>query len=309
VIAEASAEDDDLPAATFQGHRVVMASRDLTGDLLTADDSFFRQMSALDRRILALSAAPVDKQAVIQHLRDTAQDWTPGEVNALRSSLAEAEQAANAAGIEFGLPQTVYLAKSPADLYSGSPHTRCATVFMPEPQPASILLHELYHVMSRLHPEIRAGLYALVGFDACHVDLRDLGPDVRDVVITNPDTEAFGEACITLQGPGGPTRYTPLNIGQGAYDGTFDGWLHVFEPILVEVRDEKPVVAGGKTSSRPLGPDYLDAVGGNGSREPFHPEELIALNLTQAVLPLPGTAPDFPNEQLVAQVKERLADL
>ena len=54
---------------------------------------------------------------------------------------------------------------------------------------------------------------------------------MKDIVITNPDTDAFGESCITLANAGGePVSYVPLLIGNGPYDGTPEGWNDDLRP-------------------------------------------------------------------------------
>jgi hypothetical protein len=300
-----------LPSATFQGHRVVFANRDLTAELLTAHDAFYDQLSPLDRQILAASSAPVENPALDTKLRASGLDWTASEVRALRTSLTRADQVAAAAHVTFRLPDPIYLAKESAAIYSGSFYTRCSAVFAPAPPTAGVLIHELFHIMSRYNPEIRAELYTLVGYRPCRVRLSSLGADLRDVVITNPDTDAFGETCVTLpEDAGPPVTYVPLLLGDGPYDGTPDGWNLILDPVLVEVRADRPVVISGKTQYRPMIlPDYLRAVGENGSGEPFHPEELVALNLQQALVPNAQAAPDFPNVQLLRTVREKVASL
>lgn len=298
-------------SGSFQGHRVVFADRGVTAELLIAHDAFYAQLSPLDRQILAISNAPIDPSALDAKLKASALDWTPSEIQELRTSLAQADQAATAAHVTLRLPGTIYLAKESAAIYSGSPYTRCSAVFLPAPQPAAVLIHELYHVMSRYNPQIRPKLYALVGYQRCRVSLSSLGTDLKNIVITNPDTDAFGETCITLpDAVGRPVRYVPLLIGNGPYDGTPGGWTTILDPILVALRANRPVVTNGKTEYREMIlPDYMRAVGSNGSSEPFHPEELIALNLQQSLIPNAQASYDFPNAQLLRAVKDRLASL
>lgn len=289
----------------------MFADRDLTAELLTAHDAFYEQLSPLDRQILAISEAPIDEVALDAKLKASALDWTPSEIQALRTSLAQADQAATAARVTYRLPGTIYLAKESAAVYSGSPYTRCSAVFLPAPPSAAVLIHELFHVMSRYNPEIRAELYALVGYHPCHVSLSAVGADLENIVITNPDTDAFGGTCITLPDAAGkPVTYVPLLIGNGPYDGTPEGWTTILDPILVAVHANRPVVINGKTEYREMmSADYLRAVGSNGSAEPFHPEELIALNLQQALTPDSQASFDFPNLQLLRAVRDKLASL
>jgi hypothetical protein len=84
----------------------VFAARGLTAELLTAHDAFYEQLSPLDRQILAVSGEPIDNAAMDAKLKGSALDWTPSEVQELRTSLARADQAATAAHVTFRLPAT-----------------------------------------------------------------------------------------------------------------------------------------------------------------------------------------------------------
>lgn len=291
-----------LSSATFQGHKVVIADNALTAKLLTSRDSFYAQLSPLDRQILAVSKDPIDGAELDAALSKAARDWDSLEVSDIRANIADAERRANAAGVKFKLPDTIVLAKTDSAMYSGSPYTRCSTVFSSGTLLPAVLLHELEHIVSRYNPEFRATLYPLVGYQPCKVSLNSLGEDVRPRVITNPDTEAFGEYCITLNNDAGqPTKYVPLLIGTGTYSGEPEGRTEILDPVLLEVVDNKAVVVGGVTSRTELHTrQYMEAVGLNGEFEAFHPEELIAINLAGAIVPEEGI---FPNRALVRAVK------
>ena len=289
-------------SAMFQGHKVVFADVALTSKLLTSRDSFYEQMSPLDRQILAVSKDPIDNVKLDADLTKAARNWDSIEISEMRATIAEAQRRADSAGVNFKLPSTIVLAKTSAEIYSGSPYTRCATVFSSGTMLPSVLLHEFVHIVSRYNPEFRATLYPMVGYAPCIVSLSSLGDDVRSRVITNPDTEAFGEYCITLKNDAGlPTQYVPLLIGTGEYSGKADGWTEILDPVLVEVVNDNAVVIDGVTSRTALfTQQYMEAVGLNGEFEPFHPEELVAINLAGAIVPEDGI---FPNRGLVADVK------
>ena len=67
----------------------------------------------------------------------------------------------------------------------------------------AMMAHELFHCLTRYHPDFRAAMYGILGFTVVEDDY-DLGQDVRDVMISNPDV-AHHNACATFDIGGRPT--------------------------------------------------------------------------------------------------------
>jgi hypothetical protein len=191
------------------------------------------------------------------------------------------------AGLSLRLPPVVTLVKNDPRVYSGLPYTRATAVFTPQPLDPATLVHELWHVESRANHAKVAPLYAMVGYTPCSAPFASVGSDVTDVVITNPDTELFGEYCVTLENTSGkPTPYTPVVIANAPFDGSPEGFGHILDVALLEVDPAtgQVVIEGGKTSRRAMFEPatfraYAEAIGGNGLDEPFHPDEIIASSL------------------------------
>jgi hypothetical protein len=278
---------------------------------MVADDPYFGELTSVDRQIL-LDVASVPTLAEVRSLfGESAKDWSNAEIAALRATVAQADQLFAAAGIHLDLPPVVQLAKHDAKIFEGSPYTRGTAVFLPGSLStgkvgAVILAHELVHIADRRNPAKAAELYRLLGYDTCSVSAASLGPDLRDHTITNPDTEVFGTACITLPDRDGvPRRYTHVLAVTGPYDPTQPFWA-VLKPVLVEVSasGKAAIVRGGATVVRDLDDAFAKAVGGNGLSEPFHPEELLAKNVEAIV---GGPSADAPNTALLDEIRVALA--
>ena len=306
-----------MPAGTltFQKSRVSFASAAQTATLLTANDPYKQQLSPADRQLLAVSNKPVTVAETDEQLRAAAESFTAAEETQVKGALTIAGRRLSAMGITLKLPSTVTMAKHDGRIFAGALYTRANAVFMNAPflattrtRPdylARILTHELSHIASRYHPESRAAVYRLVGFAPCKVPLTSLGADVRDRVITNPDTEDFGTFCISLPAAGSNAaasrRYTPLLLARDAVTGT--NFREILTPVLVEVDGSgtAAVVKAGKTVTRELDAAYMKAIGGNGRDEPFHPEEIVAKNLETAMLGRPTAgSPDLALAKRVA---------
>ena len=298
----------------FQQSTVSFATPSETATLLTANDAYRQQLSPTDRQLLAVSTKQVTPSAMDLSLRAAAREFTATEKTAIGTALADADTRLTAKGIALNLPANVVIAKHDGAIFDGSPYTRTNTVFLNDrflasvgsrPQYlASTLAHELWHIASRAHPELRAAVYKLVGFLPCNVPLSSIGNDIRSKIITNPDTEDFGRFCISLPDGAAQKRYTNLIIATGPVTGSNFG--EILKPVLVEVNltATAAVVKFGKTSVRDLDFAYGKAIGGNGLDEPYHPEEIVAKNLETA---LAGKAsPMSPNLDLANRVAAQL---
>jgi hypothetical protein len=301
------------PASSFQKSTILFATAPETGVLLTAQDSYKRQLSPTDRQILSVSEKPVDLMTLDRSLNSAGRQFTPAEKSKITEGLHEATQMLNQKGIKLDLPAQIIIAKHDAQIFSGSPYTRANAVFLndkfidafPSKFLAQVLVHEFWHIASRANPVRRAAIYKLVGFTSCSVSLKSLGADVRDKIITNPDTEDFGKFCIDLPDGNTKKRYTNLVMASGFFTGK--NFHEVLKPMLVEVSSDgsSVVVDGNVTKLRQIDQEYIKAIGGNGKDEPFHPEEIVAKNLETA---LTGKASDgSPNLNLANRVASQLS--
>ena len=63
-----------------------------------------------------------------------------------------------------------------------------------------VLAHELFHCLTRNHPDFRAEMYGILGFIVADEDY-PLGPSVREAMISNPDVEHHNAAAaFTING-------------------------------------------------------------------------------------------------------------
>jgi Zn-dependent protease with chaperone function len=278
----------------FQNSTVIFTSAEETAALMTANDPYKVQLSATDRQLLAASAEPVDVEKLDSMLREAAEDFTDDQRQQISRSLSMADQRMQEKSISFPLPSNVRIAIHNSAIFSGSPYTRADTIFVNDQflgsvdaeMLASVLAHEMWHISSRNNPEARADIYKLVGFAPCQVPLGSIGADLRDRIMTNPDTEEFGSFCIQLpdDGAGDTKTYTSLVIAAAPFTGNNFG--DILKPVLVEVTADgtsAATTADGKTVIRDLDADYIEAIGGNGQDQPFHPEEVVAINLQVAL--------------------------
>jgi hypothetical protein len=102
------------------------------------------------------------------------------------------------------LPTNVQLIKSKGTYYGDDAfYTRENTIVIPENRIAmrereamlSVMLHEIFHIYSRLHPDKQEALYALIGFkrigDSQNLNINN---PLQERILTNPDGPNFAYA-------------------------------------------------------------------------------------------------------------------
>jgi hypothetical protein len=296
----------------FGSTALVFASRVEAQALQVAQDPFRRGLTPVDRQLLALSATAVAPDEIDAKLAALAQEWTVDEIRQQTAFALEALRLMDDAGLSLRLPPVVNLVKNDQRVYSGSPYTRGTTVFTPRPLDPSTLVHELWHVESRANHAKLAPIYAMVGYTPCVASLGSADSELLNIAITNPDTEAFGDYCVTLHdATGKPTRYTPLVVAKDSFDGSPEGFGAILDVTLLAVDPTTHATAksDGKTVRRPMFDpatfaEYAKAIGGNGLAEPFHPDEIIASSLGSKIR-ITGGRPDpesITNPQLLDQL-------
>jgi hypothetical protein len=255
-------------------------------------DAFVAAMSEYDRDARTGRRAPVSEAEFLTFAAGQAVDWPPADVAKLTASISRIS--AQLKPLKLPLPREVWLVKTTGREEAETAYTRGNAIMIPRwymdvapDELERILVHELFHVLSRNAPERRNALYAIVGY-------RDCGPlkwpsELAERRITNPDAPD-DRWCITLQRGGAPLTFYPVLF---AKEETFDPALPgtYLERLLFKLL----AVMGAGTTWTPgrtgdalvlldaaTVPEYFTAIGLN-TRYIIHPEEILADNFIQLV--------------------------
>jgi hypothetical protein len=187
----------------------------------------------------------------------------------------------------------------PANLIDGDPARLRTTVF-----------HELFHVSSSHHPERRAALYRIVGFEvAPEIALPE---SLRARKLTNPDAPRI-DSVIRVAGRAEGRRrpVTPVLLATAdRYDprkgGEFFGQME-FRLLVLDESGGRFVAAKGPDGRPALlapaaVPDYLEQVGRN-TRYIIHPEEILADNFVLLI----DDAKPVPTPRILERLRALLA--
>jgi hypothetical protein len=155
---------------------------------------------------------------------------------------------------------------------------------------ASMICHELFHILSRQSAELREELYGIIGFTPC--DDLEFPKELATRKITNPDAprnnhfirlEIEGKKCPAI-----PVLLSREETYDEARGGEFFEYLD-FKFLLVELKSgsKRPEPIYENSAPRLAGPEdvsgFLEQVGKN-TQYLIHPEEILADNFALLVL-------------------------
>ncbi|MBB5939750.1 hypothetical protein [Streptomyces zagrosensis] len=333
------------------GSQIVAASVADGRQLLRAHDAFVNALSGFDRQSrvgLRSSSVTVTTEIYLDYVASQIMAWTKAETDALQGIVKEIDGRISGRW-SFTLPPVIHLVKTTGQEEGRAAYTRhldtivlpagkVDTIFavssdsdplFPRNNTASlrdILIHELFHLVSKNNAKQRKALYELIGYR--QLDRPVALPDVPwpkntssarmpDLKITNPDAPLL-DALFTfsfpnMEPPPWPTRdVVPILMANGPYDGgVFFAYL---EWLFLEVTEEggewKPVLDGeGRPVTYRAAPpgdewrdyleeQYLNTIGRNTASELFHPDEIIAQNFVFSAL--------LPSSDLLSRISESL---
>lgn len=274
--------------------QLVFADRMDAAEILGAADRYVEQMSSIDRRLRLGAEHPVDKATYLNFAREQATDWAEKD----RIRIAKALEVIQPRLSDFdGLwPATVILIRSTGREEAGAPHCRgnaivwpAETLKSPPSVLATILAHELFHILSRQSNERQTQLYGILGFTT-HVPIT-LPAALEDRKLTNPDAPAI-DCVITLDVDGVAVPFAPILLTRESTYASLTG-RSVFTELEFRLLQVKQV-AGGWEAAMPEQPqlvapetlpEYFEKIGRN-TNYIIHPEEILADNFAHLIHPV-----------------------
>lgn len=281
---------DDPGVAIAPGSRVVFATAAEGRAVLEASDDFIAALSPFDRAVRLGSADGASAEAFLARVGEGAAEWTDPDRQAVARALAAV--APPLARFRLPFPERVLLVKTAGGTEGNAAFTRGPAIFLPAGMLRGrgdaverLLVHELFHVLSRAAPGLRERLYAAIGFVRCGVPVLPPALDARR--ITNPDAP-HNAHCIRVVHGGRPVWGVPILFSESTDPGRGLFASMRSKLLLVERRDDAPPVALGAGDSVRMidfeaAEGFFDQVGRN-TGYLIHPEEILADNFVLVVL-------------------------
>lgn len=280
--------------------------------VMTAADDYLNRLSPFDLSARLETDKTVTVEEFKQHLSAQVLPWTDELKSQLQPILKSVADKLTRWKLDF--PETVLLIRTTGVGEAQAAYTRGNAVVLPdallawpEKQLTALIIHELFHVLSRHNPELRDQLYRIVGFESIG-EIR-LPEKLAQRKITNPDAPVIAHAVQLLMGDKRVYVVPILLSSSETYDAQRGGpFFQYMQFRLLEVEpagdgwrlalsNGEPMLHAAETT-----PSYLETIGRN-TRYIIHPEEVLADNF---VLLVQGQT-DVASPQILAELDRQLS--
>lgn len=259
---------------------------------MTADDRFTRNLSRFDLQSRLQTDGEVTLDEWKKFVAGEVRQWTEEDQQRITKALENIRD--HLARFHFPLPDEIWLVSTTGKEEANAAYCRSKYIVLPpnvlkrgETELASLLIHELFHVISNQHPRLRAELYAIVGFQECP----EIGihTSLKNRRITNPDAPAI-DCIIKLQEGDKVVRAAPILYCSGEqFDpkkqgGLFAQMLFKLMVVVPDGRGWQAADQGGRAIvlDPKNVPDFQEKIGQN-TKYIIHPEEILADNFVHLV--------------------------
>jgi len=263
--------------------------------LLTTRDDFIQRLSPFDRSARLKTDKEISEAEFLKFVSQNVLAWDETEKQRITSALENIQAKVQALNLPF--PKSISLIKTTGSEEGGAPYTRARAIILPKSSLTGplaklqqTLCHELFHILSRANPELKAQLYGVIGFVRC--DEVAFPASLRSRKITNPDAP-LNDHGILLQHEGKDVWAVPFLFSRTEkYDpargGEFFNYLQL--QFLISERtlatpNAKPSFTSPTAKLVELGQltGFYEQVGRN-TQYIIHPEEILASNFVMLVL-------------------------
>ena len=311
VCRHAAAADVEIPL--HDGSVVRLATVEEGAAILGTSDRFTSVLSPFDLQSRLATDEPVTENDLLRLASAQVLPWKDEHRERIAAALAAIRPRLEGIGRMF--PDVVPLIRTTGKEEGGAAYCRGGAIVLPDAVLGRsqrglerLLEHELFHILSRHNPELRAKLYAIVGFRPCGEI--ELPASLKDRKITNPDAPTL-DYYIELETDGKkvaavPVLYASIERYDAARGGSFFRYM-VFR-LLVVHKEGDTWRAALDDEGQPLliDPDdnesYHEQIGRN-TRYIIHPEEVLADNFVHLV----EGAENLATPRIVEEMKALLA--
>ncbi len=279
--------------------------------LIAEEDAFVRTLRPLERQIRLQSAKPVTKELYVQSLQAGVREWSSEDISSVSQSIQELREKFKA--YELQLPANINLVRVIAEVEANAPHCRAASIILPDrffaesEKMSQTLAHELFHVMSSHHPELRDRLYAILGFTPCNEI--EWPEQLKGRRLTNPDAPIHRHRIeLEMAGRDDKISVVPITLCKSA-ESLPGGLFQNLDFKLLQLEETGgrwlPMVVNGELQllSPRQAPDYLRRIGRN-TGYIIHPEEVLADNFALLVFEASGAPDPWILDELAAIFKK-----
>lgn len=291
VLSNAIAENSKL-INTFK-----FADLEKAKSLLSTEDVYIKNLSQFDIDS-RLQKKYSKKEELLKYAANQAEEWTEKEKEMINLVAIELDSIIKLNNYNLDLPSEVYLLKTTMKEESGAVgYTRGNFIvlnsmnfkyveldkFNSYKTIRSLLIHELFHVLTRYNKEFKKNMYSIIGFRV--IPELKLPKELFDIKMSNPDAP-FNDSYITLKAKGKQVDCLMFLYSKKEYStGGFFDYLNIGFVKLDGVMSKQIAMENGKPviySFQDID-NFVEQVGQNTSYA-INPEEILAENFVVAML-------------------------
>jgi len=277
-----------------------------TGEVLILKDElepFFEELGNLELEIRLLGDLQGnDRTAHLQQFKDmmagSVLEWQKDELQQVKAVFEEAYKLCSQISPDL-FPKNLQLILTSGKEENGAFYTRDAAIIIPRPtlklmdsekgkkRFLQTMIHEVFHVYSRLHPEKQRQLYEAIGYEK--IENLELGSMLQNRKLTNPDGVDY-RFKINIVKPNTDAVAAILMIYSKypeftSENGNFFQHLSYDFFKIEQIKDGWKVLNGDDPT--PLSPKEVDGFReqvGNNTDYIIHPDEILADNVALLVM-------------------------
>jgi len=266
-------------------------------------DGFFESLSIADMSIQLKKQDMPDSggESMVLYqnlLRSEMEDFTETDKTFMKDVFAKAKSAMDKINPKL-LPERIELIKTNTNHYGPDVYyTREDAIILPNnifkapsiKAQMPVMLHEIFHILSRYNKEFREKMYGLIGFEQYAEDLI-LPREISDKLLTNPDGVRRDYAIRLKDEAGKEQLALPLILStkerfQSSMP-TFFSYLSFDLYPLVKITENQVTLklnsTGGSALSIEHNADFFNQIKDN-TQYIIHPDEIMADNFMMAVI-------------------------
>lgn len=174
------------PFEFSEGVSVAFATVEKAHELLSIEDEYLNGFTAFDKEA-KISGDKKTVEAYVEGAKTSVGAWTEEEVEKIKSNLKYIQKQMAPLDLNVKYPETIYLIKSSCEEEgNASGYTRQNFIVLNKNRITNdLIVHELFHIISRYNYEKSKEIYQTIGFEK--VDKIDFPQVLMDRIITNPD--------------------------------------------------------------------------------------------------------------------------
>lgn len=274
----------------------------LTEDLFTKSWSQFDIDSRLQQR-------NSNKKQLFDYISQQVLDWHDDEKQKVSAILDEIDESLKTQKFTIKLPNEIYFIKTTLLEEGGaSGYTRQNYIVVskeilsgPENALKQLIIHELFHIISRNDADFRRDMYKIIGFEITNTI--KYPETIKDFRITNPDAPQT-DSFITVRKDGKPIECMMVLYSDQPYNGgLFFKYLNVGFMELTGKHKKEPLLKNGVPVIYSMNDitGFFDQIGRN-TQYILHPEEIMADNFVFAI----NNRKRQPSQKIIDAIQKRL---